>query len=354
MEYHTIQIDEYFTSYKFYHSLLPQLSLYARSKIKRNILFDFTNTKRVSSLVIPNLLCVGYIINTNYNFSPTIFVPDNSNSDNIRDFLHDIGFVQLARNYGLFTFTPSIDYGKSHRILDPLCQTHEFNPNLDNEDDESVIRTEVSRHFRDFFRTLLPDFNCALQSAVGAEKYLFLGNIAEDICAQLIYNSITHGNSFAFMSAEVNHAAEKIYISIADCGIGFKKCINTQIEHGQEPFERRRKMMSDELEAIVNAIFVRAEEEHNQIYGIYPLINRVLGLNGTVRIHSVDTQLILTKSMQIKLAVAADNRSNIAQIRQTFLKLMRDKKANTYNVYTNMKCGGVHIEIELPLRREVL
>ena len=349
MPYFTIQIDEVLTSYKFYHNLLPELSRYVRSIDKDPILFDFTNTKRISSLVIPNLLCVGYIIKTNYHVPATIFVPDNSASDNIRDFLHNIGFVHLARNYELFYFTESIDFGNNRRILDPRCQTHEFNPDPEGKNDESVIRAEVSRCFGSFFRTLFPNFDPAMQNIDDMKEYRSMTNIVEDVCAQLIFNSIIHGKSFAFMTAEVNHTAEKIYISIADCGIGFRKCINSQIKHGEQPFENRRELMSDELEAITNAVFVRAEEEHNKVYGIYPLIKRVLELDGIVRIHSIDTQLILTSKLRVKLDIAANDRSNVKEIRQSFLALMRDKTSNAYNVYTNMKCGGVHIEIELPL-----
>lgn len=349
MPYFTIQIDELFTSYRFYHNLLPKLSRYVRNLDKDPILFDFSNTRRISSLVIPNLLCVGYIIKTNYQIPATIFVPDNSASDNIRNFLHNIGFVHLAKNYELFTFTDSIDFGNSRRILDPRCQTHEFNPNPNGKNDESAIRAEVSRRFSPFFRTLFSNFDPVAQYSEDIQEYRPLTNMVEDVCAQLIFNSIIHGRSFAFMTAEVNHTARKIYISIADCGIGFRQCINSQIKRSEQPFENRGELMSDELEAIINAVFVRAEDEHNKVYGIYPLIKRILDLDGIVRIHSIDTQLILTSKLRVKLDIATNNRNNVKEIRQSFLTLMRDETSNTYNVYTNMKCGGVHIEIELPL-----
>ena len=106
--------------------------------------------------------------------------------------------------------------------------------------------------------------------------------------------------------------------------------------------------MNDELEAIVHAIFVRAEDNGNKIYGLYPLVMEVLKFGGTIRIHSMDTQLILTPKLRIHLAVASSKKSDIDKIRSSFLQMVR--KQNT-SVYRNMKCGGSHIEIELPLRK---
>ena len=344
MEHFVIQIDEHLTSYRFYHSLFPKLHFYAKEPEKKTILFDFTETKSVSPLVIPNLLCVGYIIMKNYKIPPTIFVPDNSVSDRVRTYLHDIDFVKLAKSYGLFSFTASIDYRTEKNIIGRLCTTREFDI-LDGEIDEGRIKTRVSNLFGEFFTKYLAEFQRSPQEGA-LEKQSY--NEVEDKCVELIMNALDHGKSFAFMTAQVNYTYNKIYISISDCGIGFRASINNQIEQHLDPFANYRRKMNDELEAIVHAIFVRAEDNGNKIYGLYPLVMEVLKFGGTIRIHSMDTQLILTPKLRIHLAVASSKKSDIDKIRSSFLQMVR--KQNT-SVYRNMKCGGSHIEIELPLRK---
>lgn len=340
-----IQIDEHLTSYRFYHNLLPKLHIYAKEPEKKPIIFDFTETKSISPLVIPNLLCVSYILIENYKMVPMIFVPDNSASDQVRAYLHDINFVKLARSYGLFSFTPSIDYLPGKKVIGRLCATREFNIE-DDEIDEGKIKTKVSNLFGEFFAKYLSEFQISpKQDTWDTLSY----NEAEDKCAQLIINALEHGKSFAFMTTQVNYTHNKIYISIADCGAGFRASINNQIEQHLEPFANYTMKVNNELEAIIHAIFIRAADTGNRIYGLYPLVMEVLKRGGTIRIHSMDTQLILTPRLRVSLAVASSQKNDVDKIRDSFLQMVR--KQDTI-VYRDMKCGGAHIEIELPLKKE--
>lgn len=348
-----IAIGQHLTSYRFYHELLPQLHDYAQKREATPIQFDFTETKSISPLVIPNMLCLGYIIRSNYDYIPTIHVPDNSASDNLRAYLHDIDFVGLAKNFGLFQFTDAIDYGSARQVMDPLCATLEFNPKPDGENDESVVWNRVQQYFGEFFNKYLSDFrNTQENTQVSKPGKFKIKNLLENLCAQMIYNSFIHGNSFAFMTAQINFTLNKIYLSIADCGIGFKASVNHQIEHDLDPFDNRKDKMQDELGAIANAIFARADEP----YGIYTPIKRVLDCGGIVRLHSVDTRLILTGSMSTLLEIASYGRSDIAQVRKSFLGLLRDPNGGFLrrNVETKIKFGGAHIEVEIPFMREGL
>lgn len=339
------------TSYRFYHELLPQLRIYARKRETTPILFDFTETKGVSPLVIPNLLCLGYIIHANYDHIPTIHVPDNSASDDLRAYLHDIDFVALAKNFELFQFTDAIDYSFAPSILDPLCATHEFNTEANGNNDESVVRSRIQDHFGNFFKKYLWGSKYTPKNATEEKQGEFsYNNLVENLCTQMVCNSLEHGKSFAFMTAQINFTFGKIFLSIADCGIGFKASINHQIEHRMVPFDRRNQKMRNELEAIVNAVFARA----NEIYGIYEPIKRVLDLNGIVRIHSVDTRLILTENQSMNLEIASHGHDDIKRARESFLRLLCDPSTGLLrrNVETGIKCGGTHIEIEIPFKRE--
>lgn len=344
-----IAVSQHLTSYRFYHELLPQLRTYARNQEAAPILFDLTGTESVSPLVIPNLLCLGYIIRSNYDHTPTIHVPDNSASDALRSYLHDIDFVGLAKGYELFQFTDAIDYGSTRQVIDPLCATHEFNPS--SKTDESIVRGHIQEHFGEFFKKYLSRFKYTPQSAApdAAAEFTY-NNLVENLCTQMVYNSLDHGKSFAFMTAQINFTLNRVFLSIADCGIGFKGSINHQIECAEEPFSDRKAKMGSELEAIVNAVFARA----NEVYGIYEPIRRVLELHGTVRIHSVDTRLILTENQSVNLEIASRGRNDAERARESFLRLLRDPSTGLLrrNVETGIKCGGTHIEIEIPFQRE--
>lgn len=355
MGFYRIAIGQHLTSYRFFHDLLPQLRAYAKKREATPILFDFTETKGVSPLIIPNMLCLGYIIHANYDHVPTIHVPDNSASDDLRAYLHDIDFVALAKNFELFQFTDAIDYGTARQVLDPLCSTHEFNTGAENSD-ESMVRSHIQEHFGDFFKKYLSGFKYTPKETKSKEQQSeeqeesSYDNLAENLCTQMVWNSIDHGKSFAFMTAQVNFTLKKIFLSIADCGTGLKTCINHQIECRKDPFDDRDKKIGSELEAIVNAIFARA----NETYGIYEPIKRVLDLEGTVRIHSVNTRLILTKNQSINLEIASHGRDDVKQVRGSFLRLLHDPSTGLprKNVETGIKCGGTHIEIEIPFQRE--
>ena len=280
----------------------------------------------------------------------------------MRTYLHDIDFVKVAKDYGLFSFASSIDYGPRQRIISSLNKTREFDfhefadvtVGAEGEEkikvDKAGVERKVGGLFGAFFSKYLSEFLETDSTGENPEEAKELYNTAEKQCMELIVNSIGHGESFAFMTAQVNYTQGRIYISVADCGIGFRTAVNKQIVKKQEPFQEHIKPVEDELEAIVNAIFSRAKDE-NTIYGLYPLIKKVLRLNGIVRIHSVDTQLILTQKMLTRLDVAAGRGRSIQEIRDSFLNIVRREQGGG-TVYTNMKCGGAHVEIELPLKRE--
>lgn len=361
MEYYHILMYGGLSSHKFYHTLLPELHSYAVNKSGKAILFDFTNVKAISPLVIPNLLCLGYIIKSNYYHTPLIYVPDNSAADRLRYYLHDIDFVKLSKKYGLFEFTNSIDYGELQNILDQVCATSEFNlPDLvgdcENACDKVVedrVRDKVHKEFGTFFKKYMGNFSYTVKdTTIGIDTKDTCDKFAENICTQLLTNALCHGRSFAFMTAQVNYKFRRVYLSIGDCGIGLKEGINYKIANQKEPFENFTEMVSDELSAIITAIFARAEDKdhNNQIYGLYPLVKTTIQNGGIVRIHSNNTRLILTENLLQQLEISTYRRSDIKQIRTSFLKPLYDKDGEyLYNVEPNLKYGGTHIEIEIPL-----
>ena len=79
---------------------------------------------------------------------------------------------------------------------------------------------------------------------------------------------------------------------------------------------------------------------YNESYGLYDAVKKVLAKNGIVRIHSNNTQIVLTASNQLELGVCKNAKE--------FLEALKKKKNNIRN---NLKYQGTHIEIELPISR---
>ena len=112
------------------------------------------------------------------------------------------------------------------------------------------------------------------------------------LCKELVENAKLHGKSFAFTTIQYNYKHERVYVSIADCGKGFITSMNSQLTSA-EPNEENHKVFNDEFDAIVHGIYKR----NNKPYGIYKVIKDTLLNGGTVRIHSMNTQIILTEKL---------------------------------------------------------
>lgn len=315
------------TSYVFYNQILKELHSYYAEKKQDQICFDFSMVKSIDALVIPNLLCVGYIIKSHdVNFrAPYLYIPDTLYSGKLKKYLIDIKFVDISNKYGLFDIHETI-YGGLPKISGEwLNTTISFN----SDEKEEIIRKKIINGTSEFSQEFLKQF----QNYNGNTVY----NEIICNCSELVLNSIQHAKSFAFMTIQSNIKLGKIFISVSDCGVGFKATINEKIFDNRLDCVITNSTITNELDGIIQGIYARS---NSNVFGLYPLITSVLRSNGVVRIHSVDTQLVLTSRLLLHMEVAKN--------KETLKKLAAlDEIKN--NTRTDLKYGGVHIEIELPL-----
>jgi len=329
MDYYPISFNGNLTSYQFYTSILKQLREYYRRDGETQLLFDFTRVKSIDTLVIPNLLCVGITIRDNSGFIPYFRVSDNVDARSLRRYLNDVNFINLAEKYDIFQFDSSIKGGWSKYGIQKFSTTIFF----DEEEDEETTWRKLFFNVNKFADSYLKEFNYV-------ERDFSLTNLIVENCKEILENSKEHGKCFAFMSIQYNSTFKKAYISISDCGIGMADSHNKQVSNNSINDLFVNNIVENELDGIVHCMFRR----FNKPYGLYSVIKKILKNNGTVRIHSMNTQLILTDNLLMPIEIG-NNINSFKEIIQ-----LDNFKAN---VRRNIKFGGVHIEFELPVEHNM-
>lgn len=309
-----IHFDGNLTSYTFYNELLGKLHNYFEDRNNEQLVFDFSQVKLIEPIVIPNLLCVGYIINTSTGNPPKIFIPDNISAGHLKRYLFDINFIYFASKYGLFTFDDTILGGLAESNMDKLNNTILFH----QDETEQESWDKICYYSQKFINKYLKDF----------DSYIAPTNLILELSREIVENSKDHGKSFCFMTIQYNYSREKVYIAYSDCGHGFL-----------QSFLNKNIMVKSEIEAIIEGIFLRYQKP----FGLYSVIHKTLSLGGIVRIHSNQDQLVLTRNTMLSLDVS----NSAADLKKILLS-----EKHTKNIRRNLKFSGVHIEIEIPLSKE--
>ncbi|MBE6025113.1 MAG: hypothetical protein E7231_18385 [Cellulosilyticum sp.] len=294
-----------FTSYEFFRKVLVDAKYNCDSKL----IFDFSNTRRVEPLVIPNLLCLAYEIKQETGTIPQILIPDTYEGGVLRNYLNEIEFTKYALGAELYNFPYNPYGGLSGKKIDPLCGTLVF--------DAVSTRDEIYRGIdmciTPFAERYLEKFNSY------NDNNMYINEIVEFL-EEIIVNSKVHGKSFSITTLHANYSAKKIYIAISDVGGGFYSTLQNEAIDNDE-------------KAILAGIYKRKD---SKVYGLYNVIRRVLEFEGRIRIHSNDTQIIFTPRVKTEFLNERLNKVN------NFRK---------YNVKGTVQYDGVHIEMELPLER---
>ena len=306
------------TSFEFYNNIIAQQIKIEECNLENyleEIIWDFSKIYKIEPLAIPNLLCLGYRIKKLFNKNALIYIPNTNYSGLIKNYLNEIGFVKYTQKYNLLDFDDSPYNGLEGKKIDPLCGTLYFDLNYTQEE----IRRGVDYYVKPFTESYLAGFNTVFNTTQG----LYYGNEIAEFLEEIISNCNKHARSFSFTTLHAKHSTKMIYIAVSDYGCGFGKTVklvDSQI---------------NEVHAILAGIYKR---KNSKVYGLYNVIRRVLELGGKVRVHSKDTQLIFTP-----------------RILSVFLKgtLLADESFKKYNIKSSIPFNGVHIEIELPLEREV-
>lgn len=323
---YTIALSGNITSKVFYDIILNELHMYFLEKInlQKRLVFDFSEVNSIDSLVIPNLLCIGYAIKNATAYPPIFFIPQSQHHGKIKRYLIDINFYKIAKKFKLYEFDNYFDCGLEGKKLNKINRTEYF----DFSESDQETYAKINYIFKEFkLRYLKPFTNYNIHSDSDNDLVRF--------CMEIILNCRIHGGSFCFLTMQYNDYLKMMNISISDYGIGFK---NSLIRSGE--FTENIDFIS-EYESIIRGIFKRKDSE---IYGLYNVLDKITTRDGVMRIHSMDTQLIITKYLYNNI-----KKDTLEEI----IKYKNDDKFKN-NVKSDLKYKGVHIEIEIPINEQQL
>lgn len=380
-----IAVDGNLTSYVFYTEVIARLHSYFSDDTQSRILFDFSRVKSIDALVLPNLLCAGYWIAQHRDAPARIFIPGNLESVPLRTYLEQTRFVEMAQTYGLFELDEGISGGLKDTALRPtlnklaLFQIVYKDTPAGEQPDIDVARTK-ERAWEQIKRTFVPFISTFLQKSTNTYVQTHKQEISSDLlsfCKELIENALLHGRSFCFVNMQYSsNFGKQIKLSISDCGMGFKRSMNADRSRSQHIVSLQRqasertggerarieeeiRRLSDQcypmrwddverlagyphldtgLEGIVYGLLSRRAKP----YGLYNIHEKIIHrMGGTIRIHSNDTQLILSQRMWAPLAVC--------DTPEKLVEVLRTDEQYAANVRTDLTFKGAHIEIEVML-----
>lgn len=335
MEY---KVSQYLSSLDFYRMMS---NLDVLMHVDEQIVIDMSEVHRIDGNVIPNLILMGKWIERKTGIIPVIRLGRTFNAGYLKKYLFGMKFYEFTRNiyryeddndkYGGFE---GKDMDRRNVTLHYDFPYNEYEDLPHGDDSRQIFRNaegeratnRVIRDTKDFLYNYFDMFNYGPRD----EKY----NRLSDILGQIVGNSMSKGISEAYLTVQANYKRKKMIVAASDSGCGMKESM--VFNRSKQNIDVKGYFLLDgdpktEEEAIVESLCYRRESE---IYGLYHAILELIDKwNGIVRIHSNDTQLILTNN-----AVEA----------YTEMKLL--SYFNEYNRRSTAVFPGTHIEIEVPMK----
>lgn len=336
------------TSYVFYQSLIPKLHKYFKERSAKVILLDFSNVRRVSPLVVPNLLNLGFILKKYYGEPVKIIIPWDID---LVSYLRDINFYHYARHFGIFDLDQGIscDIPKD-RTISLNCYTFGIKKGFSDLDE--ILRDHIIKYKKYLIRVFKDETIVNELLKQMAEMCLNTSKYTEhsvkihenDKCIEYDEDESEEREISGFATFQVNKTT-KFQFSVSDIGIGYYQSFNKKLRNGEElkflsknDFKEGQKK---HVESILEAVFYRM----NDIYGIYSVLEEVLSRDGTIRIHTYDSQIVFTKNFYNKYL----NSNQVLDYKYLIQSIRESSSLKRINGYFR----GVHVEIEIPFPQEV-
>ncbi|MPL70090.1 hypothetical protein SDC9_15841 [bioreactor metagenome] len=371
-----IQFHGDITSFVFYNELLLALrEHYKDNGVKKVPLFSFMHVNYFDPLVVPNLIGIGYILKSIHKGERTPLLFARIDSTKFLDeiwFFDNVGkpktkseiignivngqIYAIENNYvmgeDLYDFDPRYlgFYNNQNqqnlnnlehkvRIYDDDSYSYykEFKTSTSEELD--AIRTDKFNDLKPFiekhFRNIISKINDERQIKT------ILKVITEIVCNSVLYS----GSSCAAMLQSRNN---KTIISISDFGVGFEYSLNKKKEKfGYEYNDILKKFPKEDQVKYKNYLYIFETLEYSKkksVYreNLYTLLHDVaLKMNGKMRIHYNDTQVIFTSN---RCNHCTD--INPIECSKCLLQSYSEDKYISPVRFFNSKYQGVHIEVE--------
>ncbi len=372
------------TSFVFYNQLFKALrEHYKQNGVAVAPIFSFINVKRFDSLVIPNLISLGFILKSIHSKPTLLEIPnilESASREAIKfldngwffravgrpnRFSEEIGIDQKRytiiqeTGYEIYDFEPkmlgfydvNVSYNPDHRVCvykdESYSYYSKFVQESVSEEELGIIRSEK---YRDLKPIIAKRYWNVLKVLNDNNKGVVL-----DILTEIITNSVLYSGSRC--SAMLQTKDNETKISISDYGVGFEYSFEKRQEKfGGEYKNVFNEFSTDEQEKYKNFIYIFETLYYSKIKSVardnlFTLLEIVLRKNdifgideGTIRIHYNDTQVIMTSKRCSRC-----NKFNPKNCAKCLLSNYNpSKEASKSNLrFYDSTFRGVHIEVEL-------
>ncbi|MFG4003415.1 ATP-binding protein [Flavobacterium aquidurense] len=396
--------NEKLTPYIFYSRFLKDIAANIKGSeelqlklVENGDDFIFDSNYSIEPITIPLLLSLVEQLCKFYKSPIRLALYNNTATKKILNFLYKSDFFYVAGANKI----PSFPYGRNilqfdeHYLGDFIKKTprpeHKVrcysldDNNLRNElakfDNDDYKRDFlISRYIyvvREHFQELLFDNENTLEN-----KDLYI-----EILSELITNGVLHSKSNTFALMFVNKYATKF--SISDNGIGFTESLKSkQQDFLYQPLELKNEIdklntlrindkILENFNFIIETLFYSSLKDRKGLFDL--MLSVVLKSNGYFRLHSENSQIIISSRMSSDLLILNALRDKLFNIhrqilinggqdehKEVMLSLKSEIKANFIQLYLNIcnkynddfryssmrffnvKFRGVHIEVEIP------
>ncbi|GAB3417276.1 hypothetical protein [Niabella aquatica] len=397
--------NESLTPYVFYTSFLRDVALYIKDNnniefklFENGDNFIYESKYRIDPITIPLLLSLMEQLSKFYEEPLKFHLFNNKATKDSLNFLFKSGFFNIAGSnnyspYGRNILNFDINYlggfgqkdpRPEHRVRCYSLFDNSLKKRLTNYKSEDEQRDFLISEYvylvREHFQELLFDND---NTYLNSDYYI-------EILSELITNGVLHSKSNTFALMFVNQFSTKF--SISDNGIGFEESLKLKKEGFlYKPNELKSSLdelrllnindrILHNLNYVVETLFFSSLKDRRGLFDL--MVSVVLNSNGYFRLHSENSQIIISNRMRNELDVLYKLRNRLYDIYKEILitkvdqsgfkdemiliknqllanfkilyKNLCDKYNNDFKYsslrFFNVKFRGVHIEVEIPNR----
>lgn len=396
--------NEKLTPYIFYSRLLKDVAIKIRENndvnfklVENGDEFLFDSNYNIEPITIPLLLSLVEQLSKFYIKPIELSLYNNIATKKVLNFLYKSDFFYVAGN----NKNPSYPYGKNilkfnevylgdfikkdprpeHKVRCYSLQDNNLNKEIEKFDTDDNRRDFLISEYiyivRDHFQKLLFDNENTIDNI---DLYI-------EILSELITNGVLHSKSNTFALMFVNKFATKF--SISDNGIGLTESLKSkQADFLYKPSELKQEIddikslklnekILENFNYIIEALYFSSLKNRKGLFDL--MLSVVLESNGYFRLHSENSQIIISSRMADELLNLNELRTRLFhihrhilingerkefkiemtsiknEIKKNFITLYQNI-CNKYNEdyryssvrFFNVKFRGVHIEVEIP------
>ena len=396
--------NEKLTPYVFYSRFLKEVAVDIQNNNDIHFKFVengdekiFDSTYTIEPITIPLILSLAEQLSKFYSKPIDLFLYNNHATKKVLKFLYKSDFFNLSgnnsnpsypigRNILKFNEQYLGDFIKKDPRPEHKVRCYSLNDRNHTKKLEQFIRDDEKRDFlvseyvyivRDHFQELLFDND---NTNNNVDLYI-------EILSELVTNGILHSKSNTFALMFVNKFATKF--SISDNGIGFQESMKNKTEDLlYKPLELKNQLdkindlkinrkILENFNFIIETLYFSSLKNRRGLFDL--MISVVLNSNGYFRLHSENSQIIVSSRMIKELVILSELRTRLFnlhrellingkneelnkkmtsikdEIKDNFISLyinICDKYNEDYRYsslrFFNVRFKGVHIEVEIP------